>query len=223
MLFRSDTQIAKRLLRDSYPLILAGIFLMIQARIDQVMLKTLIGNRELGYYSAALRLIEALGFLPTIFVGSLFPAIINSKGSSQELYEIRLSQLYRLMMAIFLISATPIFLFGNWIISIVYKSAFASAGPLLSLMSSRLLFTNFGVARNAYLTAENRTGYALITMIVGAILNASLNFLLIPKYQGNGAIFAALISFTFSTFLIDFLHPPNQKNAARMLKALFFA
>lgn len=49
---------AKGLLSNSWPLIFSGLVLMIQARIDQVMLKEFIGSEEVGYYSVAMRLIE---------------------------------------------------------------------------------------------------------------------------------------------------------------------
>ena len=70
-----DLDIAKLLLKDSWPLIVSGIVLMIQARADQLMIKETIGNTELGYYSSAMRLVEVFGFVPMIITTSLFPAI----------------------------------------------------------------------------------------------------------------------------------------------------
>ena len=70
---------AKELLKDSWPIVVSGFVLMIQARIDQVMLKEMVGNTELGYYSSAMRLIEVFGFIPMIITSSLFPAIVNAK------------------------------------------------------------------------------------------------------------------------------------------------
>ena len=52
---------------------------MIQARIDQVMLKQFIGLRELGNYVVALNIIEALGFVPMILHQSLLPAIVEAR------------------------------------------------------------------------------------------------------------------------------------------------
>jgi O-antigen/teichoic acid export membrane protein len=52
---------------------------MIQARIDQVMLKQFIGFRELGNYVVALNIIEALGFVSMILDQSLLPAIVEAR------------------------------------------------------------------------------------------------------------------------------------------------
>jgi len=47
---------AKLLLRDSWPLILSGLVVMVYMRIDQVMIKMMLDNRAVGNYAAAVRL-----------------------------------------------------------------------------------------------------------------------------------------------------------------------
>ena len=87
LIFKRETAVS--LLKDSWPLILSGIVLMIQARIDQVMIREMLGDKEAGYYSAALRLIESLAFLPVIVNQSLFPALQNAKNISEKVYKKR--------------------------------------------------------------------------------------------------------------------------------------
>ena len=53
---------AKILLTDSWPLALSGIVLMVQARIDQIMLADMVGAIEVGYYSVALTIVESAAF-----------------------------------------------------------------------------------------------------------------------------------------------------------------
>ncbi|ENM3912220.1 flippase, partial [Vibrio cholerae] len=74
-----DFSIAKRLLKDSWSLIFSSIVVMIYMRIDQIMIKQMLGEYEVGIYSAAVRLSEAWYFLPTLITASLFPAILNAK------------------------------------------------------------------------------------------------------------------------------------------------
>ncbi|MFC7299686.1 flippase [Herminiimonas aquatilis] len=217
-----DLPLAKNLLRDSWPLILSGFVLMIQARIDQVMLKALVGNAEVGYYSSAMRLIEIFSFIPMILTTSLFPAIVNAKNMSVSVYKDRLSHLYKFMMLLFLGVAIPIYFFGNEIVIFLYKDAYAPAGYLFSLMALRLFFTNYGAARGAYLMAENLTRYALITLIIGAVVNVLLNYLLIPIYHSKGAIFASLVSFFVATFLLDFCYGKTRENFKIMMASMLF-
>lgn len=215
-----DWSTAKKLLKDSWPLILSGVVLMIQARIDQVMIKEMIGNTELGYYSSAMRLIEVFSFVPMILTNSLFPAIVNAKKTSIALYKNRLFNLYRLMMLLFLLIAIPVYLFGNQIVIFLYKDAFSPAGPLFSLMAIRLFFTNFGVVRGAYLMTENLMMYSMITMIIGTLVNLILNYYWIPSYHSVGAIWASLASFFITTFLIDFYYYRTKSNCNMMLRSM---
>jgi O-antigen/teichoic acid export membrane protein len=215
-----DWLIAKTLLKNSWPLLFSGFVLMIQARIDQVMLKAMIGNAELGYYSSAMRLIEVFSFVPMILISSLFPAIVNAKKSSIELYKDRLYNLYRLMMLLFLIVAIPIYIYGNYIVIFLYKDAYTPAGQLFSLLAMRLLFTNYGVVRSAYLMTENLMTYSMITMIIGSLVNLLLNYLWIPSYHSIGAIWAAIVSFLMVTFVIDFFYYKTRSNFNMMMKSM---
>jgi O-antigen/teichoic acid export membrane protein len=203
---------ALSLLKESWPLILSGIALMIQARIDQVMLQEMIGSKEVGYYSVALRLIETFGLVPMLLNGSIFPALVNAKKVSQELYKERFLNYYRLSFLLFLLVAIPIFLFSEKIIVLLYGIAYQPAGILLPLMAIRLFFTNIGVARSSFINIEHLFKFSLVTMIFGAIVNVALNYYLIPLYQSQGAIVATIFSFFVTVFLIDFLYIKTREN-----------
>jgi O-antigen/teichoic acid export membrane protein len=221
--FRSfDWAIAKNLLKDSWPLILASFVLMIQARVDQVMLKEMVSDTELGYYSSAIKIIEIFNFIPMAITTSLFPAIVNAKKTSKELYIFRLEWLYRAMMFLFLIVAIPIFFFGTQVIVFLYKDAYAPAGMLFSLMGLRLFFANYGVVRSAYLINENLIKYSFITMLAGMVVNILFNCYLIPIYHSKGAIYSSIISFFVTTFLIDLIYSKTRFNAILMIKSFFF-
>ena len=95
--WRIDRKIALSLLSSSWPLILSGVMISIYMKIDQVMIKNMLDNKAVGNYAAAVRISEAWYFIPVVVTGSLFPAIINAKKKSQELYCSRLQGLYDLM------------------------------------------------------------------------------------------------------------------------------
>lgn len=213
-------RVAILLIRDSWPLILSGFVLMIQARADQLMLKEMVGNIEVGYYSSAIRLVEVFSLVPTVISMSLFPAIINARKISMDLYNDRLFALYKLMMFLFLIVAFPIWFFGDIIILFLYKEAYAPAGEIFSLMALRLFFTNYGVVRSAFLITENLMVYSLIVMLIGMLVNLILNYLWIPTYYSVGAVWASLISFLFVTFLIDLFYKKTRANCIMMIKSM---
>ena len=194
------------LLKDSWPLIFSGAVLMIQARIDQVMIKEMINSTEVGYYSAAIRLIEAFGFIPVMLKISLYPSILNSRKDSYELYQNRLLNFYRLNFLLFLAVAIPLYLFSEQIVILLFGIEYQSVGILLSLMVIRLFFANMGVARSAYILNENLMVFSLITMTLGTITNIVLNYYWIPLYASKGAIIATIISFFVSIFVVDIFY-----------------
>ncbi|OYY58513.1 MAG: O-unit flippase, partial [Hydrogenophilales bacterium 28-61-11] len=85
---------AKRLLKNSWPLILSGLAVMVYMRIDQIMLGQMLGDEAVGVYSAAVRISEVWYFIPTAIIASVFPAIVAAKKHSETLYRQRLQNLY---------------------------------------------------------------------------------------------------------------------------------
>ena len=96
--WRFDKIMAFSMLKDSWPLILSGMVITIYMKIDQIMIQSMLGNAEVGQYAAAVRLSEAWYFIPMLISASLFPAILNAKKVSEELYYARLQKLYNFMI-----------------------------------------------------------------------------------------------------------------------------
>ncbi|WP_417541621.1 flippase [Methylophaga thalassica] len=216
-----DFQVAKSLLKYSWPMILSGIVLTIQARIDQVMIKQMVGNTEVGYYSVAMRLIELFAFIPIILKDTLYPSIQNAKAYSVDLYTHRLLNFYRLNFILFIITAVPIYLFSEFLVVFLFGEAYRPAGILLALMAIRLFFANMGVARGAFITAENLFKFSLLTMIIGTVVNITLNYFLIMKYQAIGAVIATIISFFITIYLLDYIYSKTRRNVVLQIKSIF--
>lgn len=216
-----DKNVAISLLKDSWPLIIAGTALLIQAYIDQIMIKEMLGNKSVGYYSVAIKFIALFGFIPMILTSSLLPAIISSKEKSINLYKYRLLNYYRLNFLFFIVIAIPIFIFAEQIVVFLFGIKYKESGILLALMSSRLFFTNMGVAREAFILTENLFKFSLITMILGTIVNVVLNYFLIRQYGAVGAIIATIISFTVTIFLLDIFYSKTRNNFLMMMKGIF--
>jgi len=215
-------------LGQSWPMLVYGVALYIQAKIDQVMIGDLLEQTqgqeaayaEVGQYSVALKMIEALGFLPVIVQKSLAPAVTRARAQDPALYADRMLNLYRLMFLLFLVTAVPLFFVAEPMIVWLYGEEFRPAGFLLSLFAIRLFFTNMGVAKASFITNESLFRYSLLTAIVGAGLNIAINYLLIPEYRSIGAIWATIISFAVSLFLLDLCFKRTRVNLGWMLKGI---
>lgn len=218
---RFSKPIAINLLHDSWPFILSGTAVMIQSRIDQVMIKAFLGPTEVGHYSAAIRIIELVAFFPVILKASLYPSIENAKKKSNDIYKDRLLNFYRLNFLSFLIIAIPVFVFAQQIVTLLFGIEYQSAGVLLSLMSVRLFFANMGIARSVYILSENLMKFSLITMLLGTVVNVGFNYILIPVYGAKGAVLATIISFAVTVFIIDLIYSKTRENVLLQFKSIF--
>jgi O-antigen/teichoic acid export membrane protein len=216
--WRIKFDLAKRLLRDSWPLILSGVAVSIYMRIDQVMIKEMIDTCAVGNYAVAVRLSEAWYFIPMAITSSVFPAIINAKKVSEKLYYGRLQKLYALMTWLAIGIALPTTFLADDIIRLLFGVQYQDAAGVLVIYIWAGVFVFLGVASSQYLIAENYTRISFFRTFIGAIVNVILNIILIPKYGINGAAMATLISYFVSVFSI-ILIPKTYKNSVLMLKS----
>jgi len=219
--WKFEKSVAYKILKDSWPLILSGVVITIYMKIDQVMIKQMLGDSEVGYYAAAVRLCEAWYFLPMIITTSLFPAIVNAKKIDENLYQSRLQKLYDLLAWAAIFIALPTTFLSNFIIEILYKPEFLPAAPVLTIYIWAGVATFLGVASSQYLIAENFTKIAFLRTFIGMIANIILNFILIPIYGITGSAAATLISYSAATFSIIF-DKDTRTQSFMMIRAILF-
>jgi O-antigen/teichoic acid export membrane protein len=201
--WKFQKKVAMQLLKDSWPLILSGLVISIYMRIDQVMIKEMIGSDAVGQYSAAIRISEVWYFIPMTIVSSLFPAIINAKKQSEVLYYERMQKLYDLMAWMAIAIALPMTFLSDWIIHLLYGDAYTEAGKILMTHIWAGVFVFLGVASSKWFVAENMQIYSFYRTLAGAIINIVLNYVLIPIYGIYGAALATLISQAIASYIFN--------------------
>jgi PST family polysaccharide transporter len=218
--WRASSSRARSLLNDSWPLILADLAIFIQAKIDQIMLGQMLGNKEVGLYAAATRIAEVFNFIPIVIYSSVYPIIVGSKQENPDLYARRMTDLYRVMFIVTLAVGIPVSLLSEPAVHLLYGNAYAGVGTVLSLFIWSRFFTNFGVARSIFIATENLFRYSLFCAVVGTAVNIAANYLLIPHYGIIGSIIATNVSFTLTIFVIDGLYPRTRANFLLMVKGI---
>jgi O-antigen/teichoic acid export membrane protein len=213
---------AGSLLKNSWPLMLSSMVIMTSLRIDQVMLGEIAGDREVGIYSVAVRMAEIWMFIPMVIFWSVFPAIVEAKLLSEELFFGRLQKLYNLMVFSAYAVAIPVTLLADWLVVLLFGEVFVRAGSLLSLLVWGNLFTNIEIARSSFLSSMNWTRIHLVTVSLGCVLNIILNYMLIPEYGSTGAVIASLISYWFAAHGTCFLFKPLIRTGTMLTKAILY-
>ncbi|MDR3491374.1 MAG: flippase, partial [Gammaproteobacteria bacterium] len=215
-----DLDTAKMMLRNSWPLILSGIAISLYMRIDQIMIKEMLDEKAVGLYSSAVRLSEAWYFVPVIVTSSLFPAIVNAKKISEDLYNKRLQRLYLIMIYTAVGIALPVTLMAKTIVVTLYGIHYQDAGLVLSIHIWAGVFVGLGVANGPWFLSENLQKLATINTLMGAAVNVVLNYFFIPIYGIEGVAFATFISYGVAAYLALFMHKKTRVQFYKITSAL---
>lgn len=200
--WKYNKELAHKIINSSWFLMLSSASVYIYMKVDQVMINHFMGERFVGLYAAAIRMVEVWYFVPVIICSSIFPAIINAKKTDNLVYKKRLKALYLLMVVIAVAIAVPISILSPWLISTFFGSEFSASAPILSLYIWSSIGFFIGWAINQYLLSEDRTQATMFYNLFSMILNIVLNFILIPKLGLLGAAWATLISYSIMPVFI---------------------
>jgi PST family polysaccharide transporter len=210
----------RRLLAQGWPLLFAGIAILVYMRIDQLMLAALGGpdaKHEVGLYSAALRLSEVWYFVPIAISTAAFPHVVTWKAAGESVYHARLSQLFGLVTFIALTVAIPLTFMSGPIISILYGARYAGAAPILRIHIWTTVFVFWGVIGEMWYVNEGLTRVSLYRTLTAAGVNVALNLVLIPRFGGMGAAVATLVAQAISSWALN--APASRTRALFLLQA----
>lgn len=165
--------------------------------LDTSMLGFLSTNTEVGYYTAATKLIR--------MVRDMFPAIFTVLSARLSIYAETKEQtnkfntLIEKMLNFIMLLGFPIiaglYLLAKPIISILSGTAFLPAVPTMYVMVPVILFSSIaGFLGGSVLNSLNKERLYLQCVITGAIINFSLNFILIKPLGAFGAGTATIIT-----------------------------
>lgn len=211
---------AGQLLKSSYHYILSGMMIAIYGQTDKLMLKQMLGETEVGYYSLATSLNSVWVFILMAFIDSFYPTIVKLYQIDKEKYEKKNIQLYSMIIYMSVVVAVFFILFGKLVIGKIYGDAYLPAVGPLRIVTGYTIFAYLGVARNAWIVCENKQKYLKYMYFIAAIMNVGLNCLLIPIWGASGAALASLLTQIGTSFLLPLFIPEMRKNVVLMLKAL---
>lgn len=216
---RASTAKAKELLRDSWPLALSGLAIMVYMRIDQIMIGQMIGDEAAGIYSAATRVSEVWYFIPMVIVATVFPTLLKTKKHSEDLYYLRLQQLYDSMVWLSILISLPLTFLAAPIIDLLYGASYAEAGPVLAVHIWASVFVFLGTVSGKWFVIENRLVMGLHRTLLGAGFNIALNFAFIPTLGPLGAAWATLVSYAVAALLADLMQSETRRMFRMKLRA----
>ena len=212
---------ASSLLKSSWPLFLSVMAVMIYMKIDQVMIGEMLGDKEVGTYSAAVRLVEMWYVLPAVIASSIFPALYRLKVDNPERYMQRMQQFLDFMVIVPVGVGILISLVAEQLVVLIYGSEYRDAVTVLQIYIWSSVFVFLMVATGSYLIAENKTLFMLFRYSLGMLINVVLNLLLIPVYGIEGSAISTLVAYLFAAYICSSLYKDTRLLFVLETRALY--
>ena len=211
----------KNLLSRSKHFILSGLMVAIYGQTDKLMLKQMMSEADVGFYSTATTINGMWCFVLAAIIDSLYPSIMEAhKANNEEAFVKKNRQLYAIVFYVSVVVAVLFNIFADLAIYILYGKAYMPAAMPLRIVSWYTAFSYLGVARNAWIVSKNRQKHLIKIYVSAAIGNVVLNAFLIPLWGASGAAIASLIAQILTGFVVPFFVKELRENAVLMLEAI---
>lgn len=184
----------RRMLKESFPLALSAIFVMIYFKLDTVMLSVMKPPADVGIYSAAYKILENLIFFPAMFVGLFMPMLSKYALDNRAEFKKISQKVFEFLLIFAIPLAVGGLILSSPIIKIVAGSGFLAAGGVLKILilaTSVIFFSS--LFSNMIVALEKQKALAKIYAL-GAIVNFSVNLILIPRFSYWGAASSTLFT-----------------------------
>jgi len=178
------------------PIALLGVLGIAAQKLGVYMLSTLAGAAMTGWFSAALRVVEASKTGHLALFGALYPAMAHAHTSTGEtrLRAEAFTFSWKTLLALAGMMAIVLFFVASPLVPLLYGPGFEPAIPALKILAWMLVpYTINTYLSLSFLAAGHERSVAL-ALLVSLILLAALNAWWIPSVGLIGACWAALIA-----------------------------
>lgn len=211
----------KSLLRKSCHYILPSLMVSVYSYTDKIMLKQIVGDAELGFYSTAAALSSVWCFVLSAIIDSMYPVIMQTHKTDKTKYRYLNKVLYAIIFYLSSFVAICFIVMGENVINIMYGDKFIPAAEPLKIITCYTAFIYLDHARNAWVICENKLKYLKFFYIAAAVINVIMNAFLIPIIGANGAAIASLLAQFISVFAVPLLLKDMRENSIMMIEAIF--
>lgn len=213
--------IIRKLIRLCLPLLLGGLSVTIYMKVDQVMIKSMLGEEQLGIYSVGIKLVDAFFFIPPAVTAGLLPYFTKQYIDEQSLFWTRYERFASTLNATAYMYVIVLAVSGKWIIHFLYGEEYAEAYRILMVTIWAVVPVCMGCVRGIYLSIMEYSCLSFFFSIAAAVMNMAMNYLMIPVFGALGAAIASVISYWVQGVILTFLSPKLRQMARVQWKSLY--
>ena len=215
-----SAQRAVSMLARSKHYIFSSMMITIFAQTDRIMLKLMMNEAAVGYYSAASSCATLTAFVFVAIIDSARPSILEGKQKSDEAFQQGMKTLYAVVILLALLQSAAITVLAKPIIWILYGAQYGASVEALRIIVWFTTFSYLGAVRDIWILAEKKQKYLWMINLSGATSNVVLNAVLIPLFGVNGAAVASLVTQIFTNVIMGWIIRPISPSNRLMIQSL---
>lgn len=198
---RSTWRVSRRslplLLRAAAPIAGIALLKVLYQKLSIYMLSTFSGAAVTGWFSAALRLVEASQVGHIALLGALFPVMAQARHGQRDNSPIPATIFtfsWRLLLFLGTAAAGILFLLAPPLVNLLYGSNFTPAIPSLRLLAFMMIPFSLNIYISSRLLSARKERKVAYAFILSLLVLAGMNAWLIPRSDLMGASLATLIA-----------------------------
>jgi O-antigen/teichoic acid export membrane protein len=216
-----DKTVARLLLKESFPLLLSGVAIVIYQRIDQVMIRNMIDTKAVGQFAIAAGITDFVIFIPNVIAQTITPLLVQTREQNIGIYNSKKQQFMDVMVWSSVLMALVISLSAHLVISFLYGAQYSEAIPVLQIMTWKAVFVALFIGSGQLIIIENIQKYAAVRNILGCVVSVLLNMILIPIWGIIGSAVATIVTISFSGYLSHLFIKPYRYLFRLQTSAMF--
>jgi polysaccharide transporter, PST family len=193
-----DRDLARKALRESLPIWVAGLVSLLYFKVDTFFVKGFWGDGELGAYGAAYKVLEGAMLVPSAVVAVTFPRLVRVQGDARVRTRLEVAVAGLLLFSALAIGLCVVAL-ARPIVTVFFGATFLRGEDSLRVLAwgIPLIFVNYALTHYVIARGRERVNTGLSVMMLAVTL--ALDAWLIPRGGGPGAARATVLSEVFLT------------------------
>ena len=208
--FRVDWSLWRRLLTQSWPISLAGILVIIQLRLSQLLVGRTLDSVQVAQYTITLHLVIVFVPLLTLFFDSVYPLLSRSYSVSVTDFRRLIRFCFNWVMIFILPFALLVSLTGRDIITLYAGSGYVPGVLLLEFLIWVEVLHSAGFVLYYATLASGHQRVIPLTSLMFAVISIGLFILLLPRIGLLGIAVASLIARS-AVFGVYYIYHPTRE------------
>jgi O-antigen/teichoic acid export membrane protein len=156
---------------------------------------------EVGIYNLAYSIGGIIGIIESTFSYAFMPYLFEALTDGSEKAKLRIVKLSYLFMFALVLATLALGLGSGLLFDWFIRKDYHSGTKYVIWVAAGYMFSGFYKVFTGYIFYSSKTIYLAYLAIVNVVLNITLNYFLISRYQTIGAAYATLISFIVMFFI----------------------